>query len=185
MAINASRLFIDHHEEQRLSEDECREMCELAHYVNSVEESKSLNRRKEPMVVISASGMATGGRVLHHLKAFAPDPKNLILFAGFQAAGTRGEAMLAGVKEIKIHGELVPVRAEVLNVPNLSAHADYTEILDWLKGFEAPPRRTFITHGEPNAAAALEAHIGETLGWSCHQPAYLEQVGLERRKAER
>jgi metallo-beta-lactamase family protein len=123
--------------------------------------------------------MATGGRVVHHLKTFAPDPRNTILFVGFQAGGTRGAAMLNGAETIKIHGEYVPVRAEVVNIDNLSAHADYAEILAWLEHFEEPPRQTFVTHGEPKAADALRHRIEENLGWRTRVPEYLETVLLE------
>jgi metallo-beta-lactamase family protein len=130
------------------------------------------------MIIISASGMATGGRVVHHLKAFAPDPRNLILFAGFQAAGTRGATLAGGAQSVKIHGEYVPVRAEVVCLDSLSAHADYAEILDWLGGFEQPPARTFVTHGEPAAADELRRRIEETLGWRCEVPEYRETAAL-------
>ena len=130
------------------------------------------------MIIVSASGMATGGRVLHHLAAFAPDPRNLILFAGFQAAGTRGAALAAGAESVKIHGEYVPIRAEVRNLDSLSAHADYTEVLGWLGGFARPPKRTFITHGEPAAADELRRRISETLGWPCVVPEYLSKEKL-------
>jgi metallo-beta-lactamase family protein len=153
-------------------------MCGVAHIVNSVEESKSLNNRKGPMLLISASGMATGGRVLHHLKVFAPDPRNTILFTGFQAGGTRGAAMVNGAESVKIHGEYVPVRAEVMVLDNLSAHADCDEIMDWLGHFDTPPRQTFVTHGEPAAADALRHRIEEQLGWHCRVPEYLEQAPL-------
>ena len=117
--------------------------------------------------------MATGGRVLHHLYAFAPDARNTILLTGFQAGGTRGRALLDGATSIKMFGEYVPVRAEVAVLGNLSAHADYAETLAWLEGFRAPPQRTFLTHGEPAAADALRMHIGERLGWHCEVPEYL------------
>ena len=116
--------------------------------------------------------------MLHHLKAFAPDPRNTILFSGFQAGGTRGAAMLQGAKEIKIHGQYVPVRAEVAVLHNLSAHADYAETLAWLGHFKRAPRRVFITHGEPAAADALRRHIGETLGWNAEVPDYLQTTEL-------
>jgi metallo-beta-lactamase family protein len=116
--------------------------------------------------------MATGGRVLHHLKRYAPDSKNTILFAGFQAGGTRGAAMIAGVDRIKIHGEYFPVAAEVRNLGMLSAHADADEILRWLRGFEAAPRMTFITHGEPAAAGALRLRIQGELGWPATVPEH-------------
>ena len=130
------------------------------------------------MIIIAGSGMATGGRVVHHLKAFAPDPRNTILFAGFQAGGTRGAALVAGASEIKIHGEYVPVRARVEMIENLSAHADAGELLQWLGGFAQAPRKVFINHGEPMAADALRRAIEEKFGWNCQVPDYLESVVL-------
>ena len=109
--------------------------------------------------------MATGGRVLHHLKAYGPDPRNTVVFAGYQAAGTRGEALLNGAREVKIHGQWIPIRAEIANLPMLSAHADVDEIMRWLGGFRSPPKRTFIVHGEPVAAQALQQRIEADLGW--------------------
>jgi metallo-beta-lactamase family protein len=178
MAADVTQLYHKFQGEHRLSRAECDAMCTAARIVNSVEESKWLNTRTFPMVVISASGMATGGRVLHHLRAFAPDPKNTILFTGFQAAGTRGAAMIAGAAEVKIHGQYVPVRAEVASLPNLSAHADYTEILSWLGGFKQRPRQVFLTHGEPVAADSLRHRIEERFGWPCRVPGYLETYAL-------
>ncbi len=179
MAVDATGIYRRHRAEHRLSPDECQAMCHAARFVNTVEESKRLNQRKGPMVIIAGSGMASGGRVVHHLKAFAPDPRNTILFAGFQAGGTRGAAMLAGAEAVKIHGEYVPVRAEVALIDNLSAHADAQEILEWLAGFKAPPRRTFVTHGEPAAADALRQRIEEQLRWRCEVPDYLQTVTLD------
>ena len=178
MAVDATRIFHDHPSEHRLSRDQCDAVCRTAVVVNSVEESERLNTAAGPMIILAASGMATGGRVVHHIKALAPDPKNTILFAGFQAAGTRGAAMLSGAESVKIHGEYVPVRAEVQILSNLSAHADYAEILEWLNGFRAPPRQTFITHGEPTAADALRHRIEEQKRWRCRVPDYREQVEL-------
>jgi metallo-beta-lactamase family protein len=178
MAVDATVIFHNHRGEQRLTPEQCNALCRTAHMVNSIEESKRLNETKGPMIILSASGMASGGRVVHHLKAFAPNPNNTILFVGFQAAGTRGAAMLAGVESIKIHGEYVPVRASVEYISNLSAHADYSEILDWLRGFETPPKKTFITHGEPIAADAMRLHIEEELHWQVMVPDYLEAVSL-------
>lgn len=178
MAVDATEIFHNHRGEHRLTPEQCSALCRTAHMVNSVEESKRLNETKGPMIILSASGMASGGRVVHHLKAFAPNPNNTILFVGFQAAGTRGAAMLAGVESIKIHGEYVPVRANVEYISNLSAHADYSEILDWLRGFETPPKKTFITHGEPIAADAMRLHVEEELHWPVIVPDYLETVSL-------
>jgi metallo-beta-lactamase family protein len=178
MAVDATAIFSHHSGEHRLSPEQCRELSRTAHMVNSVEQSKHLNETKGPMIILSASGMASGGRVVHHLKAFAPRPNNTILFVGFQAAGTRGSAMLNGAESIKIHGEYVPIRAEVEFISNLSAHADYSEIITWLTGIETPPKKTFITHGEPVAADAMRRHIEEQLHWSVEVPEYLEKVML-------
>jgi metallo-beta-lactamase family protein len=146
--------------------------------VKSVDESKALTANPMPKIIISASGMATGGRVLHHLKRFAPDPKNTILFAGFQAGGTRGAAMVSGAENVKMHGEYVPVRAQVRYLDMLSAHADANELLRWLHAYKEPPRRTFITHGEPVAADALRHRIEEELGWPCLVPDHGQRVDL-------
>jgi metallo-beta-lactamase family protein len=178
MAIDATRIFRQYRAEHRLTEEECHAACTVAKMVNTPEESKALNLRGGPMIIVSASGMATGGRVLHHLQAFAPDPRNLILFAGFQAAGTRGAALVEGADAVKIHGEYVPVRAEVCNLDCLSAHADYSEILGWLRGFARAPLRTFITHGEPAASDEMRRRIVESLGWECAVPEYLERAAL-------
>jgi metallo-beta-lactamase family protein len=178
MATDASAIFCKYLPDHRLSDAACRRACGVAHYVRSVEESKALTVNPMPKVIISASGMATGGRVLHHLKQYAPDARNTILFAGFQAGGTRGAAMVGGADAIKIHGAYIPVRAEIANLAMLSAHAGADEILRWLQGFEAPPRQTFITHGEPAAADALRLRIEEQLRWRCTVPAHGEQADL-------
>ena len=178
MAVNASEIFCAHLGEHRLEPKECRALCNVAHYVNDVEESKALDRNRMPKVILAASGMATGGRVLHHLKVFGPDPKNTILFAGFQAAGTRGATMVAGAETIKIHGEQIAVRAEVANMGMLSAHSDRSEILSWLRTLQTAPRRTFVTHGEPQAALALQRAIQAQLGWDCSVPTDQQQVDL-------
>jgi metallo-beta-lactamase family protein len=178
MAVDATSLYEKHLREHRLSRQQCAKMRHAAVIVNSVEESMALNERRGPMVIVAASGMATGGRVLHHLKAFASDPRNTILFAGFQAGGTRGAAMVAGVDAIKIHGQYVPVRAHVTQIDNLSAHADADEILTWLGHFDIPPKCTYIVHGEPAAADGLRKRIEGELRWNCRIPDYLEQVEL-------
>ncbi|MGD9601792.1 MAG: MBL fold metallo-hydrolase [Gammaproteobacteria bacterium] len=178
MAINASEVFCEHLGEHRLTAEQCRRACGVAHYVREAEESKALDQDPMPKVIISASGMATGGRVLHHLKHFAPDRRNTILFTGFQAGGTRGAAMTAGADSVKIHGQYVRVNAEVANLQMLSAHADADEIMAWLGNFEAPPRMTFVTHGEPAASDALRHRIAEELGWPCTVPDYREEAEL-------
>jgi len=178
MAIRATRLYGNFVGEHALTSEESEELCGTARFVTTVEESKHLNTLTEPAIIISASGMATGGRVLHHLKFLAPDPKNLILFVGFQAAGTRGEAMVHGADHVKIHGTMVPIRAEVRSIDTLSAHADADEIMAWLKNFSKAPKMTFITHGESLASEALRKRIQEELHWSCTVPDYLETFEL-------
>ncbi len=179
MAVEATEIYHHYPTQHRLNQSQTEVLFHTAHLVNSIEESKRLNTLHGPMIILSASGMASGGRVIHHLKQFAPDPRNTILFVGFQAAGTRGYAMLDGAKSIKIHGEYVPVHARVESISNLSAHADYREILEWLKGFDQPPRQTFVTHGEPVAADAMRMHIKEALHWEVTVPEYLQTVTLE------
>jgi metallo-beta-lactamase family protein len=179
MASDAAEVFRRNGADHRLSAAACRRAFGVAHYVRSVEESKALTANPVPKVIISASGMATGGRVLHHIKRYAPDARNTILFAGYQAAGTRGAAMLAGAGSVKIHGAYIPVRAEIDALDMLSAHADSDELMRWLRGFKRPPRNTFITHGEPVAADALRHRIEEELGWACLVPELNQRVDLD------
>jgi metallo-beta-lactamase family protein len=178
MAADATHIYRKHRAEHRLTPEQCAAMCSAARIVNSVEESKRLNDLRYPAIVISASGMASGGRVLHHLKAFAPDPRNSILFAGFQAAGTRGAAMVAGATSVKIHGQQVPIRAEVAQLDSLSAHADRDELLAWIGALPSAPQRVFVTHGEPVAADALRQAIEERHRWPSSVPEYRDAVEL-------
>lgn len=178
MAINATNLWQKHHSEHRLSKQQCAQVCSVAKYVHTPEESKALDSLSMPCIIISASGMATGGRVLHHLKHYIGDHKNTILFAGYQAAGTRGARLVHHETEIKIHGHLYPVRAQVDALNALSAHADYQEILGWLRHFRKQPRKTFLVHGEPEAASSLKFKIEEHLDWNVEIPEYRKQVDL-------
>jgi metallo-beta-lactamase family protein len=178
MAVDATSIYHEFRSEHRLSPEECEAACKVSKFVNSVEESIELNKTKGPGIIISASGMATGGRVVHHLKAFAPDPRNMVLFAGFQAAGTRGAAMVAGAEWIRIHGEDIPVRAEVVNIDAFSAHADYEELIGWLKNMTKAPSRLFLTHGEPAAAESFQSNIKKHLGWESVIARDLEEVSL-------
>jgi metallo-beta-lactamase family protein len=148
------------------------------HYARTKEESQEINSLRYPAIIISASGMATGGRILHHLKHRLPDSRNTVLFIGFQSNGTRGQLLKDGAKEIKIHGEMIPVRASVRSMESFSGHADCSEILRWLQTFKRPPKQTFIVHGEPGSSAALQERIRRVLGWSTHIPQYLETVEL-------
>ncbi len=178
MAINASNIFCAHMDEHRLTADECNAACEVAKYTRRTDESKQLSFNRVPKIILSASGMATGGRILHHIRHYGPDKKNAILFAGYQAAGTRGAAMTRGAKHIKIFGKQVPIRAEVSALHMLSAHADSNETMTWLGNFKMPPRKTFIIHGEQESSTALERRIINELGWDCTIPKYRQSVDL-------
>ncbi len=178
MAIKATDLLCAHLEDHRMPADVCDAACGVATYVRDVETSKKLTDSPMPKVILSASGMATGGRVLHHIKAFGPDRRNTILFSGFQAAGTRGRSMVEGAREVKIHGGWVPIHAEVANLPMLSAHADAQEILRWLSGLKRAPRKIFIVHGEPHASDALRVRIQDRFGWDCVIPQMMERHEL-------
>jgi metallo-beta-lactamase family protein len=183
MAISVTDIYLRHHEDHdpRFTADEKNGNPLDAHNVNymrTVDDSKKINDVKTPAIIISASGMATGGRVLHHIARLAPDPKNAILLAGFQAEGTRGRALEDGTKTLRIHGQDVPVAAEVINLRQFSAHAGQSELMRWLGGMPAAPRRAYMTHGEPQASAALKAKIESTLNWKVELPRYLETVEL-------
>lgn len=178
MATDASALLCHYPGEHRLEGYTCSKVCGSARYTRNIAESKAIAESPTQCIIISASGMATGGRVLHHLKRMIPDPKNLVLFAGFQAEGTRGDRMMRGEAEIKIHGEMIPLRAEVKNLSNISTHADYEELLAWLRHFKKAPRTTFITHGEPDAALSLKEKIEIQLGWKAVVPAYMDSETL-------
>ncbi|MBO9651422.1 MAG: MBL fold metallo-hydrolase [Variovorax sp.] len=177
MAADATHIMRRYSDQHQLDAGQCAALGREVKFVNTLEESKRLNGLSFPSVIVSASGMATGGRVLHHLKAYAPDPRSTILFVGYQAAGTRGAAMLAGARDIKIHGAYVPVRAEVVGLDMLSAHADRGQLLAWLDALPAP-KRVFVTHGEPVAADALRLAIEERFNWQASVPDYGQIVAL-------
>jgi metallo-beta-lactamase family protein len=145
---------------------------------SSREESKRLNNEEGTRIIVSASGMMTGGRVLHHAIRILPDSNATILFVGYQAAGTTGRKIIEGAREVKIMGQYVPVRCKVERIGGFSAHADYAEVLRWLSGMAAAPRRSFTTHGEPEAAAAMAEHIRERFGWKVDVPEYGQTVEL-------
>lgn len=178
MAITATEIFCNYHNEHKLNADTCKQIDDGTTYVRTAEESKELNTKKFPSIIISASGMASGGRILHHLKSLAPDHRNSIVFLGFQAPGTRGDHMINGASEIKIHGAYHQVRAQIHVLDSLSAHADYQEIIDWLANIKTPPKRTFVTHGERTASDAMRHHIQEQLGWDVCVPEYLYETTL-------
>ncbi|MFV8752270.1 MBL fold metallo-hydrolase RNA specificity domain-containing protein [Nannocystaceae bacterium ST9] len=178
MAIAATELYREHRDTHRLDARECERMCAIAHYVREVEDSKQLDRLDHPIILISASGMATGGRVVHHLRRFLPDARNTILLTGYQAGGTRGAKLLAGTESLRIHGEWVAVHAEIASLDMLSAHADQDELVAWLRTSDHAPRKLFIVHGELEAAEHLRVRITDELGWECVVPEYRDEVGL-------
>jgi metallo-beta-lactamase family protein len=186
MAISVTEIYC-HHIESLDSEaravfkatGKCPLIFPNLHFVHTPDESKKLNSLRYPCLIISASGMATGGRVLHHLKYRLPDPRNTVLFVGFQANGTRGQLLKDGAREIKIHGEMVPVRAQVRLIDSFSRHADMSEIMRWLSAFRVPPKRTYVVHGEPETSAALAENIRKTLGWKVSVPDYLDVIELK------
>ncbi len=181
MGTDATDIYHHHHDEHHVSREECKAMFDLAERVRTVEESKAVNRRNGPFIVISASGMLTGGRVLHHVASFGSDPRNAIVLSGFQAGGTRGAALLRGEKSLRIFGREVPIRAEVIQIESLSGHADADELLAWM-GKARPPEMTYVTHGEPEAADALRFRIEHELGWNARVPEHLERIDIRNPK---
>ena len=141
------------------------------HEARTVADSMALNAPRRPVIAVSASGMATGGRVVHHLKHLLPDSRHTVVLPGYQAVGTRGRDLAEGASEVKIHGEWVPVRAQIEVIEGFSVHADADEMLTWLAGAPTPPSMTYVVHGEPEASAALAARIERTLGWPVTVPA--------------
>ncbi|BCR24148.1 MBL fold metallo-hydrolase RNA specificity domain-containing protein [Aquipseudomonas alcaligenes] len=178
MATSASELLQRYPKEHRLGRQDCEAACDSVTYVRDVEESKALSANRYPKVIISASGMATGGRVLHHIAAFGPDHRNTLLFSGYQAAGTRGRKLLEGARETKIYGQWLPINAEIAELPMLSAHADSDELMRWLSGFQRAPRRVFVVHGEAGASEALRERIQRELGWSVCVPLQGQEFEL-------
>ena len=149
------------------------------HPVRDASESMRLNAPNVPCILVSASGMATGGRVVHHLRYQLPDPRNTVVLTGFQAAGTRGRQLLEGARAIKMHGRYVPVNADIVQIPDFSVHADADEIIAWLGLAPSAPRTVYVVHGEPAASAALARRIHDDLGWCAVTPRYGERVRLD------
>ena len=178
MAIEATDLFCKHTEEHRLTPEQCKRMCRVVKYARTADESKAIDASTGSMIVLSASGMATGGRVLHHLRRFLPDERNHVLFVGHQAVGTRGRSLVDGAEELKMHGQYVRVRARVSQLQGLSAHADYAELIDWLRASRIAPKRVFVTHGEPSAADALRRRLIDAFGWEARTPEFGESAPL-------
>jgi metallo-beta-lactamase family protein len=178
MATTATALYQRHRKLLRIPAREAGALTEDVTLVAGPKESERLTRLRWPKVVLAASGMATGGRVLYHLKTLAPNPRNHIVFPGFQVGGTRGATLVGGAREVKIHGEYVAVKAEVSHLEGFSGHADADGVLDWLRGFEAPPERCFVVHGEPAAADALRLRIQDEFGWRVAVPEHGAMIDL-------
>ena len=186
MALSATDLYIKHKEDHDLAfareegsdgKGDPLNVHEF-HLTRSAEESKAINKVKTPCIIISASGMVSGGRVLHHMIQRLPDAKNAVILAGFQAEGTRGRALQEGAKTLNIFGQAVPVCAEIVELGQFSAHAGKSELLRWLSVLPAPPKQTYLTHGEPAAAQALEGAIRQKFGWKAGVARYLATVPL-------
>jgi metallo-beta-lactamase family protein len=178
MATNATALYQRHVGQHKLDAEACAAMSRDVHFVNTADDSRALASLQFPSVIVSASGMATGGRVVHHIENFAPDPANTLLFVGYQAMGTRGGTLVGGARQVRMHGHWIPVRAEVASLEGLSSHADREELLAWLAGMVTPPRHVYVTHGEPEAADSLRQAISERFGWRCDVPEYRDVVDL-------
>lgn len=176
MAVDATALYRAHPDEHRVRGAELDDLYELATMVRTVDDSKLLNLRGGPMIIIAASGMLTGGRILHHLTAYGPDARNAIVLTGYQAGGTRGAALADGATALRVFGREVPIEAEVVQLSSMSAHADADQIIAWMRGASAD--RAYVVHGEPGPADVLRSRIEHELGVPAHVPEHLEQVSV-------
>ena len=183
MACDATPLYLAHKDDHDLEMEQLERdghtplVTKLTRFTRSPNESKAINGLKGPGIIISASGMATGGRVLHHLAQRLPNPANTIMFVGYQSVGTRGRRMLDGEKTVRLHGQEVPVAAHITSVSGFSAHADYTEMLRWMDGFSAPPKQTLLVHGEVSALESLRQKVAAR-GWAVAVPRHHETIEL-------
>jgi metallo-beta-lactamase family protein len=184
MAIKAVEIFMKYEDEFN---EETKQLVrnygsplgwEGFHFAPKQEDSRKINEIRYPCVIVSSSGMVTGGRILHHLLLRLPDPRNQVLFIGFQAPGTRGDIIKSGAKSVRIFSEVVPIRAQVAALEQFSDHADTEELLGWLRTFKAPPKKTFLVHGEPGAASRLQQAIAGELGWNVNIAHWLEKVPI-------
>lgn len=172
MAVHTTHLFEDHPGEHRLSHQDTRALTRNATMINSTDESKALASRHGPMVILSASGMATGGRVLHHLAHYAGNHRNMIILTGYQAPGTRGATLASGAKSVRIHGRDVDVNAEVVQLESASAHADANQLLAWLRTMPQAPGQVYVVHGEAGPADMMRSRIKHELGWRAVVPEH-------------
>ncbi len=180
LGIDATSIYLRFSSEHRIHNGHGQSLFQAPniYYVHDMEASKRLNGMEGPAIIIAGSGMITGGRILHHLKAYAGDPATHLVIVGYQADGTRGRALLDGAKSIKIHGQPISVRCQIDHIDSLSAHGDVEDIMQWLRQFNRPPRQTFLVHGEPKSSQALAEHIRDELHWPVYIPKYLETVTL-------
>ena len=172
MAVHTTELYEHHLGEHRLSAAQCRDMERAAHLVTSVEQSKAIAMQRGPKLILAASGMATGGRVLHHLSQHLGDHRNMVVLTGYQAPGTRGARLAQGTETLRIFGQDWPVRAEVVQLASASAHADAGQLMAWLRQLPRAPHRVFVTHGDMEAADALRLRIEHELGWRALVPEH-------------
>ncbi len=179
MALKVSNLFCEFSEQLNISREECVKMLDVAQYIHSTAESKAIDDSNSAMIIVAGSGMAEGGRVLHHFKRFISDPKNTVAFVGYQVEDTMGYILTHGTKEIKIEDKYYTIQAEIKNIDLFSAHADYNEILEWLGHFKTAPKKVFVTHGTLQAALNLQNKIEQRFGWSVKVPQYLEFFELD------
>jgi metallo-beta-lactamase family protein len=178
MAIDATELFCHYTGEHRLDIGGCRAMSKRVTYTHTVDESKAIRSQEGPKIIVSASGMATGGRVLHHLRNYLPDPRNTVIIVGYQAEGTRGAALERGARHVHILGQDIPVQAQIFSLDGLSAHADYQELTDWISSLPEPPITTYLVHGEPESRDIFKSHLEQTLGWDIKLPDFGETCEL-------
>ncbi len=184
MAIKAVEIFLKHTEEYS---DATKQLIARFGspltwsgftFAQTAEESKKINENKFPCVIISSSGMVTGGRIQHHLSLRLPDPKNLVLFIGFQAPGTRGFTIKSGAGEVKMYGQMVPIRAQIAALEQFSDHADTPELLEWLRTFQNQPKATYLVHGEPDASSQLRDTMTKELGWNVQIAQWMQKVEI-------
>lgn len=179
MAIKVTDLYCQFKDEHKLPSDKCDEIFDIATYLRTRQQSKSLNYKKGPAIIIAGSGMLDGGRVLHHVKQYISDAKNTLLFVGYQATGTKGRSLIDGAQTIKIHGTSYPVRASIERIDSFSAHADGDETIEWLRGLGSPPKKIFLTHGDIDSLHSLKKKIERGLGWTVVIPKYKDSFDLK------
>jgi metallo-beta-lactamase family protein len=172
MAVHTTELYKKHPHAHRLDAQGIRDLGNVATMVESTEQSKKLASRHGPMVILAASGMATGGRVLHHLAHYLPDHRNMVILTGYQARGTRGATLASGSGVVRIHSKDIQIEAEVVQLQSSSAHADASQLIDWLQSMKEPPSQVYVVHGEPEASDALRQKIEHKLGWRALVPEH-------------